>query len=176
LQCPECPRTVTDYAGHSCVPSRVQHLHGACLPHANRHKPLPTRLLSVQVYAPVDDNPAAFHRTVSLFISPDGDKLAQAGTGVARQAGRQPLQYVATCASCFLSSHCCVAVCAGCPAPNRRCCSPPCNPCAVRALRCQLPRANKFYPPDPPKKTDVRPPQLPGQRRSAPACRGLLHC
>lgn len=34
-----------------------------------------------QVYAPVDDNPEAFHRTLSLFICPDGDKLAQAGTG-----------------------------------------------------------------------------------------------
>lgn len=34
---------------------------------------------------------------------------------------------------------------------------------AVRALRCQLPRANRFYPPEPPKKTDVRPPQLPGE-------------
>ena len=32
----------------------------------------------------------------------------------------------------------------------------------MRALRCQLPRANRFYPPEPPKKTDVRPPQLPG--------------
>lgn len=36
---------------------------------------------SCQVYAPVDDNPEAFHRSLSLFICPDGDKLAQAGTG-----------------------------------------------------------------------------------------------
>ncbi|KAL4421136.1 hypothetical protein ABPG77_001531 [Micractinium sp. CCAP 211/92] len=75
----------------------------------------------LQVYAPVDDNPAAFHRTVSLFISPEGDKLAQAGT--------------------------------------------------VRALRCQLPRANRFYPPEPPKKTDVRPPQLPEDDRHASLAR-----
>lgn len=36
---------------------------------------------AAQVYAPVDDNPEAFHRSLSLFICPDGDKLAQAGTG-----------------------------------------------------------------------------------------------
>lgn len=75
----------------------------------------------LQVYAPVDDNPEAFHRTLSLFICPDGDKLAQAGT--------------------------------------------------VRALRCQLPRANRFYPPEPPKKTDVRPPQLPEDDRRASLAR-----
>jgi pre-rRNA-processing protein TSR4 len=34
-----------------------------------------------QVYAPVEDNPAAFHRTMFLFISPEGDKVAQAGAG-----------------------------------------------------------------------------------------------
>ena len=124
-------------------------------------------LLPVQVYAPVDDNPAAFHRTVSLFVSPDGDKLAQAGTG---GAGRQA---AGTTLRLFLFPACCAAL---------RCCLPSThlllpllpsalNPPAVRALRCQLPRANKFYPPDPPKKTDVRPPQLPGQRRSAPVRR-----
>lgn len=75
----------------------------------------------LQVYAPVDSNPSAFHRTISLFISPEGDKLARAGT--------------------------------------------------VRALRCQLPRANRFYPPEPPKKTDVRPPQLPEDDRRASLAR-----
>ncbi|KAI3431726.1 hypothetical protein D9Q98_004768 [Chlorella vulgaris] len=72
----------------------------------------------LQVYAPLDGNPSAFHRALFLFVSPDGDKLVQAGS--------------------------------------------------VRALRCQLSRANRFYPPDPPKKTDVRPPQLPeDDRRSS---------
>lgn len=41
----------------------------------------PPELWCVQVYAPIDDNPAAFHRTLFLFLSPAGDKLAQAGTG-----------------------------------------------------------------------------------------------
>ena len=73
----------------------------------------------------MEDNPAAFHRTVLLFISPDGGQLAAAG--------------------------------------------------AVRALRCQLPRHNRFYAPEPPKKTDVRPPMLPGGRPVGPGiCGGVL--
>ncbi|GAB4823697.1 hypothetical protein N2152v2_010743 [Parachlorella kessleri] len=33
----------------------------------------------LQVYAPVDANPAAFHRAVFVFVSPQGDKLSEPG-------------------------------------------------------------------------------------------------
>jgi hypothetical protein len=100
------------------------------VPPANRQQPF--SLLPVQVYAPVDDNPAAFHRTVSLFISPDGDKLAQAGTGGAgRQAAFSNFAY------CCLPACCCVAFrplhppnccwCGRCSSPARK------TACSARA-------------------------------------------
>ncbi|GFR41991.1 hypothetical protein Agub_g2803, partial [Astrephomene gubernaculifera] len=65
----------------------------------------------LQVYAPVDANPVdAFHRTLFLFISPEGSRLTQPG--------------------------------------------------AVRLLRCQLPRNNPFYPPEPARERDKYPPLL----------------
>jgi len=72
---------------------------------------------SLQVYAPIDNNPAAFHRTISLFISPQGDQLTKPG--------------------------------------------------AIRALRCQLPRQNPFYPIDPAPKTQLRPTPLPAAAAAA---------
>ncbi|KAK9819849.1 hypothetical protein WJX72_003204 [[Myrmecia] bisecta] len=33
----------------------------------------------LQVYAPIDDNPNAFHRAVFVFVSPQGDQLSKAG-------------------------------------------------------------------------------------------------
>eukprot|EP00887_Chlorella_sp_A99_P000437 scaffold17.g437.t1 len=71
----------------------------------------------LQVYAPLEDQPHAFHRTLFLFLSPDGGRLASAG--------------------------------------------------AVRALRCQLPRHNAFYPPAPPGRRDLLPPELPAPAREA---------
>jgi hypothetical protein len=63
-----------------------------------------------QVYSPLDDEPCAFHRSLFVFASQRGDKLAAAG--------------------------------------------------AVRALRCQLPRDNPYYPPVAPGPDDLTPPQL----------------
>ncbi len=68
-----------------------------------------------QVYAPVEDSDAAFHRALLLFLSPHSERLAGAG--------------------------------------------------AARALRCQLPRLNPFYSPDPP--ASRLPPPLPVRRPGA---------
>ena len=62
-----------------------------------------------QVYAPVEDSDAAFHRMLYLFLSPHSERLAGAG--------------------------------------------------AARVLRCQLPRHNAYYSPDPP--ASRQPPPLP---------------
>lgn len=64
----------------------------------------------LQVYAPVDEEESAFHRTIFVFTTPSQEHIARKG--------------------------------------------------AVRAFRCQLPRDNPFYPPDPPADEDERPPRL----------------
>lgn len=64
----------------------------------------------LQVYAPVDDKDASFHRAIFVFVSPQGDSLAQPG--------------------------------------------------AVKAFRCQLPRANPYYPPEPLPKSQDQPPRM----------------
>ena len=90
---------------HARPPARSPAPHHAPPPHTH----------TLQVYAPLDDHPAAFHRTLFLFVSPAGERLAVPG--------------------------------------------------AVRALRCQLPRDNAFYPPLPPAKGDTLPPELSGARQ-----------
>ena len=64
---------------------------------------VPLRFL-LQVYAPINDDPRAFHRAVYVFISPRGSALGAPGT--------------------------------------------------VRAFRSQLPRANAYYPFEPPEAHD----------------------
>lgn len=61
----------------------------------------------LQIYAPVDANPRAFHRMIYVFISTDGSQLHKPG--------------------------------------------------AVKALRCQMPRHNRFYSETPPRREDVLP-------------------
>eukprot|EP00877_Chromochloris_zofingiensis_P001052 jgi/Chrzof1/10948/Cz05g18100.t1 len=80
----EPPVTATDLLRHrfpSKVGGRPAWLDPVNLPTDQLTCPLTGRTMNflLQVYAPVDSNPDAFHRTIFVFVSPQGESLAQPG-------------------------------------------------------------------------------------------------
>ncbi|KAK9821140.1 hypothetical protein WJX81_007543 [Elliptochloris bilobata] len=99
----KAPQTLLRHRFSSKVGGRPAWLHPVRLPAVEALTSQPDGrplVFLLQVYAPVEDSEAAFHRMLYLFLSPHSDRLAGAG--------------------------------------------------AARALRCQLPRHNAYYSPDPP--------------------------